>query len=221
VDYTINCVSAAYYEFMPIVVLVLVVFIVALPGFILMYLWKHRHKLYSTSIHQTIGWIYDPYIRGAEFWEVFEVLLKMILTGVLIYVPPTSRAGIAILICVVACCFLNFYRPHKNKIIFCLAQLSFLTTTTKYVVALLLSINVDGTNMNMPDQDKTSIGVMLIAMDIFFMTSSALAFFVSMWVLRSKIQSVNRIGVENKEFLPSTKITPLSGSLKEKERFWN
>ena len=63
----------------------------------------------------------------------------MILTGALIYVPPTSRAGIAILVCVIAIANLNYFKPHKNKVLFVLSQISFITTTAKYTVALLLS----------------------------------------------------------------------------------
>ena len=69
-DYDINCNSAGYYAFMPVVLIVLVGFIVALPGVISFYLWRHRKELYSTSVYQTIGWLYESYVRGAEFWQV-------------------------------------------------------------------------------------------------------------------------------------------------------
>ena len=68
-DYDINC-NSAYYAFMPVVLIVLVGFIVALPGVISFYLWRHRKELYSTSVYQTIGWLYESYVRGAEFWQV-------------------------------------------------------------------------------------------------------------------------------------------------------
>jgi hypothetical protein len=41
-----------------------------LPGVISFYLWRHRKELYSTSVYQTIGWLYESYVRGAEFWQV-------------------------------------------------------------------------------------------------------------------------------------------------------
>ena len=68
-DYDIDCKSNGYYAFMPAVLVVLVCFVVALPGVISFYLWLHRKELYSTSIYQTIGWLYDPFNRGAEFWQ--------------------------------------------------------------------------------------------------------------------------------------------------------
>ena len=99
-------------------------------GIISCYLYIHRTELYSTSIFQTVGWLYDPFVRGAEFWQVHDVMMKMILTGMLIYVPPTSRAGIAVLVCVVAVANLNYFRPHKVS----KEELVFIVITTHQLV---------------------------------------------------------------------------------------
>jgi hypothetical protein len=77
-DYTIDCESDDYKAFLPIVVLVLFGFIVALPGVISWYLYRHRQDLYSTSVYQKVGWLYDPFVRGAEWWQIHDVLLKMV-----------------------------------------------------------------------------------------------------------------------------------------------
>ena len=47
---------------------------------------------------------------------VHDVIMKMLLTGMLIYVPSTSRAGIATLVCMLAIANVNFFQPHKNKV---------------------------------------------------------------------------------------------------------
>jgi len=138
-DYDIECWTAAHTSFMPAVLIVLIGYVIALPGFISCYLWYNRKDLYSTTISQTIGWLYDPFVRGAEFWQVHDVMMKMVLTGMLIYVPSTSRAGIAVLVCIVACCNLNLFEPHKNKILFWLTQISFITTAAKYIMGTFFS----------------------------------------------------------------------------------
>ena len=186
-DYDVNCKSIEYLGFMPVVLIVLIGFIIALPGVISFYLWQHRDELYSTSVYQKVGWLYDPYVRGAEFWLVHDVMMKMILTGMLIYIPTTSRAGIATLVCVIACCNLNYFQPHKNKILFWLTQISFLTTTAKYVVALLISIDVEESE---DDRDQQAMSTFLISIDVFFMVSSVLAIVISIWVLRAKLGQI-------------------------------
>lgn len=52
--------------------------------------------------------------RGGEYWEIHEVLRKMILTGLLVFVPPYSRAAVAILVSVIVVANLNYVKPHKK-----------------------------------------------------------------------------------------------------------
>ena len=79
-DYDINCESDEYFAFMPMVLAVMCGYTVALPGVISFYLWRHRNELYTTKTHQRIGWLYDSFVRGAEFWMVHDLLMKMVLT---------------------------------------------------------------------------------------------------------------------------------------------
>ena len=190
-DYDIECDSNYYWQFSLAVGFVLINFTIALPGVISYYLIRHRNELYSTSVSQTIGWLYDPFVRGAEFWQVHDVLMKMILTGMLIYIPSTSRAGIAVLVCIVACCNLNYFEPHKNKVLFWLTQISFATTASKYVVALLLSVNnsMESTDAE-NEKEQQIIGTLLIVLDAFFLVSSVFAIFGSICVLRNRLNKI-------------------------------
>ena len=79
-DYDISCTSDEYYSFMSLVLGVLIGFTIALPVVISFYLISHRHTLYTTKTSQRIGWLYAPFVRGAEFWQVHDLLMKMILT---------------------------------------------------------------------------------------------------------------------------------------------
>ena len=187
-DYDIDCKSDQYLAFMPAVLIVLIGFTIALPGVISFYLWKYRKDLYSTTIYQTIGWLYEPFVRGAEFWLVHDVIMKMILTGTLIYIPSASRAGVATLVCVIAVANLNYFEPHKNKVIFWLTQISFITTTAKYVVASLLLIDTE----NLEKKEQKAIGVLLIALDVFFLISSVLAILISICVLRFRMKQIQK-----------------------------
>ena len=110
-DYSLIAWSADYIAILPFVMTVLFCFTIALPTIISFYLWRRRKELYTTVVYQTIGWLYDAFVRGSEFWQVHDVLMKMILTGMLIYIPNSSRAAIGCLICTVACCNLNYFIP--------------------------------------------------------------------------------------------------------------
>ena len=58
---------------------------------------------------------------------------KMILTGLLVFIPGSSRAAVAILVSVLSVASLNYVKPHKNYLVFWTAQGSFLITTFKYL----------------------------------------------------------------------------------------
>ena len=106
-DYGLECGSERWLAFFPVILAVLLGFTVALPGVISLFLFMYRKKLYSTSVFQTLGWLYQPFVRGAEFWQVHDVLLKMVLTGMLIYIPAGARACVAVLVCLFVVANLN------------------------------------------------------------------------------------------------------------------
>ena len=97
-DYSVKCYSDEWFAFLPVVLLVLFCFTAALPLSISLYLFRHRDHLYSAVVQQKVGWLYAPYRRGIEFWQVHDVVLKMILTGLLIYIPMTARTSVAAMV---------------------------------------------------------------------------------------------------------------------------
>ena len=188
-DYSIECWSLEWWAFSPVVFVVLAIFTVGLPGMIGFYLYRHRKHLYSATILKKIGWLYDPFRRGREFWPLHDVALKMILTGLLIYVPATARASVAAMVGVFACCSLNMFYPHKSPVLFWLNQLSFISTTFKYLAALML--RVDHTKYS--DGSEAMIGIMLIGLDLAFLVGSVLTFFIAAFVLRRRIIHIRSI----------------------------
>ena len=112
--------------------------------------------------------------------------------GLLIYVSPASRAGIAILVCAVSVANLNYFQPYKSRVLFWLDQLSFITILAKYTIALLLS-SASSAGASAADKFKEQqfIGVLLIVFDVGFMVSSVLALLVSFWFLQAKFKKIN------------------------------
>jgi hypothetical protein len=117
--------------------------------------------------------------------------MKMILTGMLIYIPPMLRAGVGALVCVCACCSLNFFRPHRSAAPFWLSQLSWIVTTAKYITALLLKSKTD-------EKESEMIGFFLIMIDVTFMSMSVLSLFIAAWILRHKIRMLEK-RIESRE----------------------
>ena len=92
-------------------------------------------------------------------------------------------------IAVLACCSLNYFRPHKNPILFCLSQLSFLATTFKYVAALMLKLDAGQAD----DGSMDIIGWMLIGVDIFVFVSFFICLMLAVWHVRLQIKKISKV----------------------------
>ena len=111
----------------------------------------------------------------------------MILTGMLIYVPPAFRASIATMLTVISLCNLNFFIPHKNRTLFWLTQVSFIVTCFKYLTALMIGAASDDRKGNV------LFGVMLISLDIVFMVAAFCACVVTFIIIRDKIKKLKGV----------------------------
>ena len=123
------------------------------------------------------------------------------LTGVVIYLQdrPLIQATVAVMICALACCTLNYFQPHKNRIVFWLNQISFVTTLLKFLCAIVL--------VNSNRKEAEAIGALMIGLDCFFFVASAVGSVVAVHLLYKKIRSIFK-----------TKISPVQTKI---EKAWD
>lgn len=185
-QYRIICFSQMWYGFLPVVLLVLIGYTVALPLCIAGYFYAHRNDLYSTAVNQRIGFLYEPYKRSAPWWSVHDVLVKMLLTGVLIYIPGVERTAFALFVCVLAICSLSYFRPHKSIVLFWLSQFSFIITLLKYLCGTILPLEGEDELFDQSNR-ASSIGTFIITLDICFAGVVFLTICATGFVLRRKL----------------------------------
>ena len=150
-------------------------FTLGLPLAISFYLWKNRSRLQSHVIKEQIGFLYDTFNDGAEWWEVHEILRKSTLTGLIIYVQnPLLQSSTALVISIVALVNLNYFKPHKSKAIFWLDEIAFTTTALMFHAALLLSVIEESSIQN-----TEGVGVFLIILNCSFFVSSIYCAYIS------------------------------------------
>ena len=212
-DYRLECGTGGHQAFVPFVALFLVGFTFLFPIAVLSVLCRNRKKLHTPAVQHRYGFLYNRFTAGAEMWELHEVFRKLVLMGVLIFFPPATRAATAILVCVAACCSLNYYRPHRNRIVLGVAQAAFLLTSFKYVVAVLVAQPDDGRTDVV---DREAMGWLMVGLDILFMLGSAASAAAVAWLLRAKVRQVRAAaagGAEEKEAdadAASTKVVPMT-----------
>ena len=84
----------------------------------LLYMICHRKHLTTPIVRRRIGFMMARFKKGTEWWEIQVLVRKVILTGMLVYLPPTTRAALAVLLCLVAVILLNYFRPYCSKPVF-------------------------------------------------------------------------------------------------------
>ncbi len=97
-------------------------------------------------------------------WEVHEIFRKLILCGMLVYLPERTRAAIATLVCVGAVASLNYFVPPRNKTVFWIMEAAFLSTTFKYIGVVLMNVSAK--------DERAYIATILIALDVLVMLGS-------------------------------------------------
>ncbi len=102
--------------------------------------------LYQRGFYSRMGFLYEPYRRGTEWWEVHEMTRKLLLTGLLLFTSERStiRALSSVFVCVGMSISLNYFRPHRSAIVFWIAQLANFACTCKYLVAVVIAANTEG-----------------------------------------------------------------------------
>ncbi len=171
-DFSIQCYSSQYRALLPGVLAVLVCFVISLPLILALYFFVRKEQLHHHSVRDKVGFLYDRFVRGAEFWEVHEMVRKAMLTGVLILIEDKFvQAAVAVLVCLTACSTINYFQPHKNRVVFFGAQMAFIACALKYLGVVVLMGDLSSA-------DRSQAGYLLVSVDVltmFFGVGSMLA----------------------------------------------
>merc|ERR1712166_538845 len=188
-DFRIQCYTTKHETMVPLAIGFLVLFSFLFPLLVLLQLCRHRKRLHTPEIRHRFGFLYRSFNIGGEYWEIHEVFRKMILTGLLVFIPDNSRPAVAILVSVLSVASLNYVKPHRNILVFWVAQGSFLVTTFKYLSVILLTNVKVGSDEN---QISDVIGTLLVVLDATFMIVSCLSMVAVLLVLSSIISKTKK-----------------------------
>tara|TARA_B110000008_G_C16959258_1_gene559468 strand:- start:200 stop:1930 length:1731 start_codon:yes stop_codon:yes gene_type:complete len=121
----------------PIAFFILIFLSFGFPLFLIGWLYCNKNSLDSVSSLSKLGWMYDRYTSGAEWWGIHELARKLFLTSMLIFVESVRmRLAVAVLICLVALIDLNYFLPLRNRVVFAVSQIALVATSIKYVAAM-------------------------------------------------------------------------------------
>ena len=198
--------SGRWVAFLPIVSAVAVCFLVGLPAYIGWALAYYRKLLYSPKIMSTYGFLYSRFRAGSEWWEVHEIVRKMLLCGALVYLSEITQAAITSLVSVCALVSLNYHRPYRNSWVFVACESAFLSTCMKYTMLLALLANEGARD----DVAQYVIGWIMLSVDIFVLLASLAALFAMLASFRTHVKKL-KDRPDGIVVIPSTALQHRSG----------
>jgi len=127
----------------------------------------------------------------------------------LIFIKGNARSAMAVLVSVMAVASLNYAKPHRNRIVFWVAQGSFLCTTFKYLSVLLLASNdelnrIDNAQFN-SEANSDFVGIFLIILDVTFVVASFFSLIAVVYLVHTILKK-QKLGA-------NVKIVPKDGSI--------
>ena len=116
------------------------IYIIGLPLGLLVWLVRHRKKLDEPEIKDSIGWMYMPYKRRAYFWEIEEIVRKMILSGGLIFLGqmPSVQLCVAMSFAILFHQLHSLWKPNANQIIYYVQHVALGAVELVYICGMLL-----------------------------------------------------------------------------------
>ena len=178
--------SGRWVAFLPIVSAVAVCFLVGLPAYIGWALAYNRKLLYSPRIMSTYGFLYSRFRLGSEWWEVHEIVRKMLLCGALVFLDELTQAVVTTLVSLCAMVSLIHYRPYRNSWVFVACKSAFFSTCTKYIMLLVL-LGKEGARDYL---SHNVIGWIMLSVDVFVFLTSLVALFAMFASLRAQIKKL-------------------------------
>jgi len=113
-DFTIDCHSRYYLHHMPLIVLALAVYPIGIPLMFFLLL-KYRRNVHPWD--ENLSFLYKAYRRQYWWFEIYELIRKLFLTGLIIFIAAgtATQVAIACLVCAITMCLHLKLAPYEER----------------------------------------------------------------------------------------------------------
>jgi len=107
-DYTLKCTTSRYYAYFLVAVGGIFLYPFGIPFVFFVLLYRNRHRFHLEETQYRYGFLYDQYESDKWYYELIELMRKLILTGTIIFFLDGSISQISFAL-LVSCIFLMFH----------------------------------------------------------------------------------------------------------------
>ena len=164
-DFTIECYNGKWNENLVYGIIGVLIYPLGTPMFFAWQLWIRREHLDDRHVLNRLGFLYAIYRRETYLWDIWEMIQKLFLTGIigLIFPGKDLQVVVVVLFDLFFLCILLSYKPHVMGPIRILASLSSVAITLTMYCGLVLK-TVEGIDSEV--EYKLSIDLFLIFINV-------------------------------------------------------
>ena len=171
-DYRLQCFTDTHNKF-SILAFSLLSFVVGFPLLVFFLLWKYHYRKCNqgkqNEIEAGLSFLYENYSENCWFWEVLELVRKIILTSVLVLIGDESRTnlGVAAITSGLYTLFFASYQPVSDRFEHWLHLVSLMATCANMNVGMLLKIPADNISSGVnTDAESIVISILLVSVNL-------------------------------------------------------
>jgi hypothetical protein len=145
-DYNLYCYEGDWLSHLPIGIIGVALYPLGIPAFFGISLWLRRKRLEETAVLHRYGFLYEMYIKKNYWWDVYEMLQKLFLTGVIVLIFPGKVLQVVLVVLADLMFLMNLLiqKPHKPGPTRNLAMMANMALTLTMYCGLVL-VTVEGT----------------------------------------------------------------------------
>ena len=173
-DYSLECFTGTHNKFV-ILAYSLLSFVVGFPLMIFLLLWKYYQRNYKTDnekqneIAAGLSFLYENYSEVCWFWELLELVRKIVLTSVLVLIGDESRTNLGVAANMTGLYTVLFasYQPISDRFEHWLQLMSLLATSANMNVGMLLKIPVENISSGVRTGiESAGISILLVSVNL-------------------------------------------------------
>ena len=145
-DYRLKCFRGQWLTNLPWGIIGVTLYPLGIPMFFGVSLWLKRHRLDETAVVHRYGFLYEMYRRENYWWDVYEMLQKLFLTGVIVLIFPGKTLQVVLVVLADLGFLMNLLiqKPHQKGPTRNLAMMANMALTLTMYCGLVL-VTVEGT----------------------------------------------------------------------------
>ena len=205
-DFTIECYAGKWNDYLIYGVIGVLVYPVGIPLLFTIQLWRKRKHLDDRHVLNRLGFLYAIYRRETFLWDIWEMLQKLFLTGIIALIFPGQdlQVVIVVLFDLFFLCILLAYKPHIIGPTRNLASLSSVAITLTMYCGLILK-TIDGVDKHIQYRFVIEMFLILINSTVAIYALKQILPFIIVWQTVKKQMKKKRLEKKHRQKLQRQK----------------